>query len=283
MDATKETAAKTGRPFGVGVKLNTSDLSLEGGLTEPEAMEIVRELAKLGPDFVELSGGSYEVRRLRLDPFEAQKQKSLTIPSTQDGVMLAGPPEYAKESTKRREAFFLHFSSQARQAIRQVSKDTNKPLSIIVTGGFKTRKGMAIAVKTNDCEFVGLGRSICVEADLPGRMLRGEVDKCVDVWNVSWGLGDYLFPLGRAWTWWVVLRPRRTILLQVVGGNRSRETPTIFLPRFQIQLHYIAQRKYWLLNKPVDLFPWGAGIIFRDVYFDPQKFWIARKFWYGMD
>ena len=62
IDATKEAAAKSGRPFGVGVKLNTSDLSLEGGLTEDESIEIVRELATLETDFVEVSGGSYEVR-----------------------------------------------------------------------------------------------------------------------------------------------------------------------------------------------------------------------------
>lgn len=177
IDATKEVSAKTGVPFGVGVKLNTSDLSLEGGLTEPEALDIVRELAKLETDFVELSGGSYE-----------------------DGVMLAGPPEYAKESTKRREAFFLHFSARARDVVREVAKSQNKALPIIVTGGFKTRKGMAIAVKTRDTDFVGLGRAICVEPDLPGRMLRGEADKAKD-WVVSWGwLGDRIFRAGRAWT-----------------------------------------------------------------------------------
>ncbi|KAI9013437.1 hypothetical protein DFJ74DRAFT_682159 [Hyaloraphidium curvatum] len=221
-------ATRGGKPFGVGVKLNTSDLSLEGGLDEEEALGVVEALAELGADFIEVSGGSYE-----------------------DGVMLAGPPNYAKESTKRREAFFLHFSVRARQKIKDVAQRTGKaPTPMLVTGGFKTRRGMAIAVATGDCEFVGLGRSICVEPDLPARMLRLEADSAVDQWNVSWGLGDRFFPIGRAWTW------------------------------FQIQLHYIAQKRYELLNKPVGLFPWGLGIMMRDIYTDPKKWWIARKLYY---
>ena len=233
------------------MKLNTSDLSLEGGLTEDEAIEIVRELAKLDTDFVEFSGGSYE-----------------------DGVMLAGPPEYAKESTARREAFFLHFSARARKIVREVSKAKGKELPIIVTGGFTTRRGMAIAVQTKDCEFVGLGRAICVEPDLPGRMLRGEAEKAKP-WNLSWGLGNYLFPIGRAWTWFQL----NEIFIAEVGW-RLRSF-------FGLEglLHDLTlfpwQRKYHLVNKPVPVWPWGLGIMMRDIYFDHARWWIVRKLYYG--
>lgn len=117
---------------------------------------------------------------------------------------------------------------------------------------FKTRRGMAIAVATQDCEFVGLGRAICVEPTLPQRLLTSETDSAVP-WNVSWGsLGNLLFPNGRAWTW------------------------------FQLQMIYIGLRKYWMLNKPVAFWPWGLGVIFRDCYFDPKRIWIVRKLYYGI-
>ena len=73
-------------------------------------------------------------------------------------MMQPDSPEPSDRS-KAREAFFLSFS----KAIR--SHFPNTPL--IVTGGFRSRHGMAAAVREGDCDMIGLGRPAVLEPALP--------------------------------------------------------------------------------------------------------------------
>jgi hypothetical protein len=67
--------------------------------------------------------------------------------------------EKQADSTKAREAFFLQFASR----IRLEFPDT----PLMVTGGFRTRKGMQAALDAGDCELIGIGRPAALDPALP--------------------------------------------------------------------------------------------------------------------
>ena len=135
--------------FAVSVKLNSADFQ-KGGLTEEDSARVAGWLAERGVDLLEVSGGSYEQ------------------PAMMDMEGLEARHEAAKaESTKRREAYFLRFA----EALR--AKTT---LPLMVTGGFRTRAGMNEALLSGATDLVGLARPLCVEPDLPRRLLAGEAE-----------------------------------------------------------------------------------------------------------
>jgi 2,4-dienoyl-CoA reductase-like NADH-dependent reductase (Old Yellow Enzyme family) len=71
----------------------------------------------------------------------------------------------AKESTRRREAYFLEFAEKARAAVKT---------PLVVTGGFRSLAGMAEAITSGAVDFVGLARGVAIEPDLPQRLIAGK-------------------------------------------------------------------------------------------------------------
>ncbi|VDK24588.1 unnamed protein product, partial [Anisakis simplex] len=122
--------------FIVGVKVNSVEFQKDG-LKPKDALEICKLIDKAGFDFIELSGGTIEEFAF----------------------------SHKRESTKLREAFFLDF---AEEIIRHMQN-----CIVYVTGGFRTAKGMANAVKNGSTHGVGLGRPITQEPDLPKKILGG--------------------------------------------------------------------------------------------------------------
>jgi len=70
-----------------------------------------------------------------------------------------------KASTLAREAYFLEFAEKVREL-------TDVPL--MVTGGFRTERGMAQAIDSGATDLVGLARPLVVEPDLPTRIMAGD-------------------------------------------------------------------------------------------------------------
>lgn len=132
-----------GPDFTVGIKLNSADFQ-RGGFTEEESLETIRALADAGIDLIEISGGTYEAPAMT-------------------GVKLGNGP--VKESTRQREAYFLEFAEKARSTV-------GTPL--MVTGGFRSAKGMAEAISSGAVDLVGLARIMAIEPDLPNRLLSGK-------------------------------------------------------------------------------------------------------------
>lgn len=143
-----------GPDFPIGLKLNSSDFQL-GGFTHEEAIAVVGMLNGAGIDLLELSGGSYE---------------SPAMIGLETGVPVQAP---VRESTRRREAYFLEYAA----AIRPVAR-----MPVMLTGGFRTRAGMTEALDGGAVDVIGLGRPMCVETDLPRRLLSGEIDR-VPAWE----------------------------------------------------------------------------------------------------
>ncbi|CAJ0954895.1 unnamed protein product, partial [Mesorhabditis belari] len=124
------------KDFIIGVKVNSVEFQ-EGGLETSDARVMCAKLEEIGYDFVELSGGTYENLQMH----------------------------HVKESTRKREAFFLEFTDK----IRPVFRNTK----MFVTGGFRTVEGMVKAVESGACDGIGMGRPIASEPDLPKKILAG--------------------------------------------------------------------------------------------------------------
>ncbi|WP_373746257.1 NADH:flavin oxidoreductase/NADH oxidase family protein [Neisseria dentiae] len=127
--------AAVGSEFLVGLKLNSADFQ-KGGFDENDSIRVVQKMSELGIDFIEISGGNYE------------SPEMLT----------------AKESTKKREAFFLDYAEKAR-AVSQVP--------LIITGGFRSKAAMNEALQSGHLDFIGIARPFALMPDLPDKIRQG--------------------------------------------------------------------------------------------------------------
>lgn len=126
--------------FILGIKINSVEFQ-DKGLTPEDAQGLCKILEASRFDYVELSGGTYE---------------SLAF-------------EHKRESTKKRESFFIEF---AESIVKPLTKTKS-----YVTGGFKTVGAMVQALDSVD--GVGLGRPACQEFHLPRDMLEGKVSGAI--------------------------------------------------------------------------------------------------------
>lgn len=138
--------AAVGPTTPVAIKLNSADFQ-RGGFGEQESLEVVRALAAEGLDLLEISGGTYA-----------------------SAAMLGVDPSL-KESTRRREAYFLEYAERVRAELPD--------LPLMLTGGFRSADGMVDAVASGAVDLVGLGRPLAVQPDFPRDLLAGRVDESV--------------------------------------------------------------------------------------------------------
>jgi len=136
LEVYNEMRTQVGADFPIGIKLNSADFQ-RGGFTEEESMEVVQTLAESKIDLIEISGGNYEK------------------------PAMIGPE---KESTKKREAYFLAYAEKVRKLI-----DT----PLVVTGGFRTVSGMNEAIDSGSVDMVGIARPFALMPDLPNQILKG--------------------------------------------------------------------------------------------------------------
>lgn len=148
IETIRATRRAVGADFPLSVKLNSDDFR-KGGFTLDECLEVVKLLNPQNLDVLEISGGSYEQPRLL--GFEGRAEDAMPV----------------RESTRKREAYFLEYAA----AIRKVAK-----MPLMVTGGFRSRATMDEAIECGDCDLIGLGRPLCTHTDTPKRLLSGEID-----------------------------------------------------------------------------------------------------------
>jgi len=141
-------------PFCLSVKLNSGDYMADGGLSQDEASSQVEWLSTCGLiDFVEISGGNAEQRNSGLH--QSFSQKSIT-----------SAPEI-KESTRIRECYFTEFAERVARI-----GGTKCPLQL--SGGFRSRNGMADAISSGACDLIGLGRTAILQPNIPKDLLLNE-------------------------------------------------------------------------------------------------------------
>ena len=146
-----EIRAECPPPFALGVKLNSADYMDKGeGLEPEEGLEQVRWLRSCGMvDFVEISGGNAE-------------QKTSGLHNSFDKKTI-NKGQRMRESTRIREAFFTDFADKV--------KAMESPVPVQLSGGFRSRTGMADAIYSGTCDMIGLGRASVLEPELPRKIL----------------------------------------------------------------------------------------------------------------
>ncbi len=130
-----EVRRRVGPGFPIGIRINATD-KLEGGLTEADALEVVRMLDATTIDLIDISGGTY---------FPGAKASS-------DGVADEGP-------------YFLEFAQRAKAL-------TGVPL--MLTGGLRTRSQAAEAITSGAADMVGLARAMVLDPQLAHTWLSEE-------------------------------------------------------------------------------------------------------------
>ncbi|WP_310620059.1 NADH:flavin oxidoreductase/NADH oxidase family protein [Flexibacterium corallicola] len=136
LEVYEEIRKVVGPQFPVGVKLNSADFS-SGGFSEEDSLFVIKHFGEVGVDLIEVSGGSYENTAMA------------------DGVE-------QKDSTIKREAYFLEFAEKARK-----HTDT----CLVVTGGFRSVQGMNEALTSNATDLIGMARPMSIDPDLPNKAL----------------------------------------------------------------------------------------------------------------
>ena len=96
-----------------------------------------------------------------------------------------------KESTLKREAYFLDYA-------KELKKHTQTP--IVLTGGFRTQKGMIEALENHACDLIGLARSMAIDPDFAHKLLNDmNVDSPVKPLSTGFKTLDKIFPLEIIW------------------------------------------------------------------------------------
>lgn len=142
----KEVRKVVGADFPIAVKLNSADFQ-RGGFTEEESLEVVRMLDNEKIDLLEISGGTYE------------KLAFFTM-NEEDGKR--------KESTKRREAYFIDFAKK----IRAISQ-----LPLMITGGFRSYDFCNEVLSNGEVDLIGMARPFITNRDQISDFLEGKLPR----------------------------------------------------------------------------------------------------------
>ncbi len=131
-DVIDEVREAVGASFPIGIKINSTD-KLVGGLTEDDALKVVRMLDQTSVDLIDVSGGTYF-------PGAA---------SSSDSRSSSGP-------------YFIVFAKRAEEV-------TSVP--IVATGGFETRDQARDAVERGCVDAVSLARAMVLNPSLANAWL----------------------------------------------------------------------------------------------------------------
>jgi 2,4-dienoyl-CoA reductase-like NADH-dependent reductase (Old Yellow Enzyme family) len=127
-----------GADFPIGVKLNSADFQ-KGGFSLEDCITVASWLGEDGVDLLEISGGTYE-------------QLSLI------GV----EPTDVRESTRKREAYFIEYAERIKQSAQ---------IPVMITGGFRNRDVMELAIESGEVDVIGLARPLCTEPDCSAKLI----------------------------------------------------------------------------------------------------------------
>ncbi len=134
-DTISEVRRAVGQSFPVGIKINSTD-KLEGGLTEVDALEVVRMLDNTSIDLIDVSGGTY---------FPGAKSSS--------------------DSPSKNQPYFIDFARRAKAITK---------IPIMATGGFERREQAIDAIENGSVDMVSLARAMALDPQLANTWLSEE-------------------------------------------------------------------------------------------------------------
>lgn len=136
------------KDFTIGIKINSTDFK-EDGLTEEDSLKTIIELANLGLDFVEISGGTYE-----------------------------RPAMMGATSKSTNQVFFAEYSKKLKQKIE---------IPVVVTGGIRSINAMNTLLNDNTTDFIGIARPLTIDPNIPNKIKQGTYT-IVETTRVSTGV-----------------------------------------------------------------------------------------------
>lgn len=140
-----------GNDYPISVKLNSADFQ-KGGFSNEESVKVAVMLSKAGIDLLEISGGTYEQPKLLgYDKVSVNPKRN----------------QFIKNSTIARESYFLSYAENISSAI---------DIPLMVTGGFRSRKGMEAALSSQVCQMIGIARPLCSDPLAIKKIMDGEID-----------------------------------------------------------------------------------------------------------
>jgi len=137
-----------GKDFTIGIKINSTDFK-EDGLTEEDSLKTIIELANLGLDFVEISGGTYE-----------------------------RPAMMGATSKSTNQVFFAEYSKKLKQKI---------DIPVVVTGGIRSINAMNTLLNNKTTDFIGIARPLTIDPNIPNKIKQGTYT-IVETTRVSTGV-----------------------------------------------------------------------------------------------
>lgn len=140
----EQVRAVVGTSFPISVKLNSADFQ-RGGFSEEDSIEVVKMLDAAGVDLLEISGGTYE-------------KLAFFLMNEEDANL--------RESTRRREAYFIDFARK----VRAVSK-----IPLMITGGFRSGAFCKEVLEKGEVDLIGMARPFITNLADISRFLKGEV------------------------------------------------------------------------------------------------------------
>ncbi len=231
LEAVARTRRAVGADFPLAVKLNSADFQ-KGGFDFSDSIQVVKWLEAAGVDLVEISGGSYE------------QPAMFAIEGRAENV-----DEPLRESTRRREAFFLDFAERLRAEVS---------LPLAVTGGFRTRAAMVDALRRKALDVIGMARPLIVEPDLSAHLIQGLSAGAVphedrlQIGRGRFGPNSTIFffkvlnTLGTmAWYYRQIIR-----LSESLSPNPDMRLPTALLRHQATELRLASQRRRALRGAP---------------------------------
>ncbi|MEQ8351990.1 MAG: NADH:flavin oxidoreductase/NADH oxidase family protein [Leptospiraceae bacterium] len=144
LEAVRAVRKAIGPSKALSVKLNSADFQ-KGGFDQDDSEAVAKMLEKEGIDLLEISGGNYENPSFLLN----------------DG-------QNVRESTKKREAYFLDFARRLRTQIKT---------PLMITGGFRSRSFCEEALKSGDTDLIGMARPFLTSKTFASDFLSGNLEQ----------------------------------------------------------------------------------------------------------
>ncbi len=151
LEAVRAVRSACGAEFPISVKLNSADFQ-KGGFAEEDSLQVIAWLADLGVDLLEISGGNYE----------SPSFMDLTDPNAQP----------VRESTRRREAYFLDFAARVQERVQKIAAK----LPLMITGGFRSRGFANETLASGAADVIGMGRPFLTDPYFAREFLSGKTE-----------------------------------------------------------------------------------------------------------
>ncbi len=148
LEVVRTIRGRVGADFPIAIKLNSADFQ-RGGFSFEDSQVVAGWLDEASVDLIEISGGTWE------------QPKMANI----EGVEPAFDP-FVSKASRDREAYFARFAPEMRKHLKRAK--------LMVTGGFRTAKGMADAIANDGVDLIGLARPLCLDPHAPAALLRGD-------------------------------------------------------------------------------------------------------------